>query len=107
MHLHSPPRIIGGRFREGKKVRCRVLPSSSKKGAPGNSPGTNPSLKPVVELSLRASRLDSAVNVEKAIEGKEAPAVGSVVKVRYLHSRFYSTLRRMGDDSSCVRQNGI
>lgn len=41
----------------------------------------------MVELSLRASRLDGEVDVKEAVQREEAPEVGSIVKVWYIAGR--------------------
>lgn len=96
------------RFKDGTRVKCRVLASlpshhqqqqggskrRSRKGlaadsdSNSNSSATEANAGPV-ELSLRESRLDEALDVSEATKREEAPEVGSTAKVFFLFSFYF------------------
>lgn len=84
------------RFKDGMRVKCRVLASlpshqqqggskrRSRKGraGDGNSTGAEGLANAgPVELSLRESRLDELLDVSEATKREQAPQVGSTAKV--------------------------
>lgn len=76
------------RFRDGRKVKCRVMhPVKTRELSSCTAAKRVP-----VELSMRASRLDSDMDAESAIKREDAPAVGAVVKVCTLGFRRASRL---------------
>lgn len=78
--------VTGSRFKDGERVRCRVLAplatadrapkASSKKKSGDGASGRGP-----VELSLRQSRLEQP-DREEAVKRRGVPDVGSTAKVK-------------------------
>lgn len=80
--VYNSIRVTAFRFKDGERVRCRVLPPRASKAPSKKSAGKDSdSGSGPVELSLRKSRLEES-DVEEAVKPEDSPEVGSTPKVR-------------------------